>query len=434
MKEGDRWAAEASRILMRHHSSSVPRIQQHRRLPSSSGSEDGRPPLYSTINYRDYMKTKAPSPMPQKVLHKISVPPHMSSCPTGTQAISTNQEPITPSRFSHRLARRDFARIAREKLRLASCWSLAACVCVNPCIPLSMCLTREELQEYFNIYVKVGVPVDPENPAHKRLLEAYWRLIYPSVEAPAIPDWKWQLAGFQSSSPWTDFRGGGLIALQLMFLFAQRHPHFIKRILMDCLSDVPVGDIRAFDRQKLMRSELYYPFSAAFINISFALICYLRLNSDFGHQLAKRSDLTWPAAEHNNNSLDNFLDDAHRPLLVSSAERFGDSPAPRTSVAPPPHNIPYLKKGPKAGVKNFGTVMAADPFDPSRDLFNAQFVKLFCLAAIRCHREWCRSGALDSLMGFGVVLTTVMTAVNSTLTNDSIVNDPHGMKQLMGLD
>eukprot|EP01053_Blabericola_migrator_P013058 Blabericola_migrator_1__13057@NODE_87_length_14713_cov_55_061450_g78_i0_p4_GENE_NODE_87_length_14713_cov_55_061450_g78_i0NODE_87_length_14713_cov_55_061450_g78_i0_p4_ORF_typecomplete_len489_score59_92ELMO_CED12/PF04727_13/6_9e29_NODE_87_length_14713_cov_55_061450_g78_i013252791 len=330
-----------------------------------------------------------------------------------TQSTARNRYPTT----SHNLFR-----AAKGKLKEASCWGLATCGgCVSPCLPISLLLSRAELQEYYIIFTRIGTPVDPSSPLHRKLLSSYWSAIFPRIPEPPIPSWHWQLAGFQSSNPWTDFRGGGLLALQLMVLFAQSHQQVIETIVHDCLPEL--RDLRKLpeEKSKTMMSDIYYPYSAAFINITFALICFLRLNTDLGKQLEKRSDIFLPNRAEvlsHTSQLSDFIDDAQQPLLDRGFARSRS-----VAVAPVVTSAAYLRKGPKVAVKHFGTVMTKSPYNPETDFVNPQFVELFSAAATLIHREWCRVSVTQNLLGFGEVLTSVMDRVHQALTRDSITNE-----------
>jgi len=50
-----------------------------------------------------------------------------------------------------------------------------------------------------------------------------WRLSFPDREAPARKDPRWSALGFQQADPATDFRGAGMVALQLMLALAREH-------------------------------------------------------------------------------------------------------------------------------------------------------------------------------------------------------------------
>jgi len=80
---------------------------------------------------------------------------------------------------------------------------------------------------------------DIENAQHEEKLRQLWHLAFGEDEeqgrdVPSLPsDVRWKRLGFQSHTPHTDFRGGGVFSLDNVIFMMQREPVAVKKILND---------------------------------------------------------------------------------------------------------------------------------------------------------------------------------------------------------
>ena len=131
-------------------------------------------------------------------------------------------------------------------------------LCARPASPL----TEAQKLRLAKLISRASTPYDPSHPEHVEQLRELWRLTYPSRALPALKCPEWKEMGWQGSDPATDFRSGGLMSLQNLVWFAERQPRVYRRLLSK--SD---GE----------RSEWEYPFAAAGVNVTFALVHLLEL-------------------------------------------------------------------------------------------------------------------------------------------------------------
>ncbi|KEP64247.1 UNVERIFIED_CONTAM: ELMO/CED-12 family protein [Hammondia hammondi] len=80
-------------------------------------------------------------------------------------------------------------------------------------------------EEEFTLHVLSSaacVPYNPDDPEQEKvLLQFYDAVVSPTQSLPPEAERDWKAIGFQSQNPRTDFRGGGLLALQQLLFFAQ---------------------------------------------------------------------------------------------------------------------------------------------------------------------------------------------------------------------
>lgn len=145
---------------------------------------------------------------------------------------------------------------------------------------------------------KLDFPVNIDSPRDQRLLRRLWaatvgRLFSSRGEsvpgfAPISPFWK--LAGFQRETPLTDFRGGGVLSLEHMVVFAENHPDLVMTMMHR-----KSGETWKWKRG--MRGSL--PFAICCINLSVMIIKTIQLDhctlSDDAVQMAKLP--FWPLAD-----------------------------------------------------------------------------------------------------------------------------------------
>eukprot|EP01062_Namystynia_karyoxenos_P067653 TRINITY_DN61676_c0_g1_i1.p1 TRINITY_DN61676_c0_g1~~TRINITY_DN61676_c0_g1_i1.p1 ORF type:complete len:266 (+),score=98.83 TRINITY_DN61676_c0_g1_i1:78-800(+) len=127
----------------------------------------------------------------------------------------------------------------------------------------------EEREGLENALRLAATPVDEADPEHLELLRTLWhamRTVDPpppeaELEEFTVDSYEWKRFGFQAPRPVTDFRGGGLLSLQLMVHCAQRRPQ-------------TMGHISRSQRE-LRRESGYtkgFPVAAAMINTTRAAL------------------------------------------------------------------------------------------------------------------------------------------------------------------
>ena len=124
---------------------------------------------------------------------------------------------------------------------------------------------------------KLDFPVNIDSPRDQRLLRRLWaatvgRLFSSRGEsvpgfAPISPFWK--LAGFQRETPLTDFRGGGVLSVEHMVVFAENHPDLVMTMMHR-----KSGETWKWKRG--MRGSL--PFAICCINLSVMIIKTIQLD------------------------------------------------------------------------------------------------------------------------------------------------------------
>lgn len=307
--------------------------------------------------------------------------------------------------------RRSFFQLARDRLRIITCWGLAGCSCTSSCLPLTSLLNDQELEELKSLYLKSGEPIHPGHPYHEALLGEYWTGLFPNEPIPPIPSWKWILAGFQSSSPWTDFRGGGLLALELMVFFIRNYTLEVRRLAYDCLPqsfDPMEASLPA--KTDVLNTYTYYPYAASFVNAEFSLVSFLRVNSDLArHFSAEKGDMPVPRST------------STEPLLHRKWKRVPSMPSGSVTSA----------KGTKRAVKGIAAYLARYPYDPGSQLVNEAFANLFSLCCLRMHKEWMALAKYATLLDFGLVISKTMSAVARAGTNNKILREPSALRKII---
>ncbi|PFH31184.1 ELMO/CED-12 family protein [Besnoitia besnoiti] len=138
-------------------------------------------------------------------------------------------------------------------------------------------LTHEEELAMHSLSAAACIPFDTEDPKHEALLRQFYEEVVGSPDAPAADSERdWKALGFQSQNPRTDFRGGGLLALQQLLFFA-RHFHEQMVILVE----------------KSKRDR--FPLAASLINVTHVLGIFFNLYSD-NHLVAGTSDAALTAS------------------------------------------------------------------------------------------------------------------------------------------
>mmetsp|Transcript_85274 Transcript_85274/g.153570 ORF Transcript_85274/g.153570 Transcript_85274/m.153570 type:complete len:357 (+) Transcript_85274:71-1141(+) len=113
-----------------------------------------------------------------------------------------------------------------------------------------------------------SVSFQKEEPTHNRALRRLFAAVRSPAEAAALPetikDPRWKEMGFQAEDPRTDFRGGGLLALQNLCYLAEEFPEEMGLMIKEAGPSSPNSE---------------YLFAAACVNISHMLVLLLGLNS-----------------------------------------------------------------------------------------------------------------------------------------------------------
>jgi len=147
------------------------------------------------------------------------------------------------------------------------------CCCVegrekkNRCLCLEdrIVMTAQEMLAFKRLSQLADIHLDEDNPRHVTAMKDYWHYMLGEdapYEAPS-PRWSDDL-GFQGKTPWTDFRGGGLLALRCLLYMAERHTEKAHQLA---------------ERAKFSNSAAWYPFSAVGITICQMLAVHLRLHA-----------------------------------------------------------------------------------------------------------------------------------------------------------
>lgn len=123
------------------------------------------------------------------------------------------------------------------------------------CAPCSAKLLDEERYTLHRLKKKIGVLYDQSNESHEKKLFTYYSTIFPG-ESPNKISPRWQRIGFQSNNPRTDFRGGGILSLDMMHYTAEAYPNEFRYM---------VSQSNTFG----------YPLSTTLINISHYMSVFL---------------------------------------------------------------------------------------------------------------------------------------------------------------
>lgn len=135
-------------------------------------------------------------------------------------------------------------------------------------------VTVEEEECLAQLRRLASVTYDNEDPMHDRTLRRFFGAVRSPEEARGLAagkDPRWKELGFQSEDPRTDFRGGGLLALQNMCYLAETYPDHVKQMLQEA------SGRQARDRGGTGSCSEYL-FAAACVNISSMLVLLLGLN------------------------------------------------------------------------------------------------------------------------------------------------------------
>lgn len=121
------------------------------------------------------------------------------------------------------------------------------------------------------VHAKLGESYDPTNGDHVGLLRQLWDAIVSPpgaahAHAFASVSPLWMDRGFQREDPTTDFRGGGVLALECLVFFATRHGDKVRQILQTTArDDEDLAALGADGRPVVPRC---YPFALAGVNLT----------------------------------------------------------------------------------------------------------------------------------------------------------------------
>jgi hypothetical protein len=73
------------------------------------------------------------------------------------------------------------------------------------------------------LIAKTKTPYDPQNTEHVTLLTKLWYILKNNEELTGMISNQWSDIGFQGKDPSTDFRGMGLLGLENLIYFSQKH-------------------------------------------------------------------------------------------------------------------------------------------------------------------------------------------------------------------
>lgn len=110
------------------------------------------------------------------------------------------------------------------------------------------------IEETFNL----TKPYDSTDKIHENLLGELWNLMKPDIRRSGRFTEEWKELGFQGIDPATDFRGGGILGLMNLVVFAKHFPKLSKAIFSDTIK------------------PNWYPYAVSGLNISFGLVNLIR--------------------------------------------------------------------------------------------------------------------------------------------------------------
>lgn len=83
-----------------------------------------------------------------------------------------------------------------------------------------------------HLHTRSAIPFDRNNTSHEAQLEQLWQVLLPGVERSGGRFSRdWNRIGFQQSDPASDFRGGGILALDQLINFATKRTAVARRML-----------------------------------------------------------------------------------------------------------------------------------------------------------------------------------------------------------
>eukprot|EP00026_Physarum_polycephalum_P003210 Phypoly_transcript_03220.p1 GENE.Phypoly_transcript_03220~~Phypoly_transcript_03220.p1 ORF type:complete len:700 (+),score=127.66 Phypoly_transcript_03220:236-2335(+) len=117
-----------------------------------------------------------------------------------------------------------------------------------------------------HVYKNIKLPYDKTNSDHEATLMRLWTATYPDTKLESRVSEQWKSLGFQGTDPATDFRGMGLLGLEQLVYFAEKHNDIFRKIV----------------NGQIARKEREYPVAVAGINITQKLYDILKINDEAG--------------------------------------------------------------------------------------------------------------------------------------------------------
>jgi hypothetical protein len=164
--------------------------------------------------------------------------------------------------------------------------------------------TQDEQDSILQLRQLADVAYNKEDATHERALLRFFAAVRSPEEARNLPsggDPRWKDLGFQSEDPRTDFRGGGLLALQNMCHLAENYPEQIQDMIREAAG-----------------KRNGYLFAAACVNVSSIVVLLLGLNTRRGLSPAK--GMPCPANAMARKRFARILSSLARPGAITAAE------------------------------------------------------------------------------------------------------------------
>ncbi len=174
-------------------------------------------------------------------------------------------EPLLPGEASDASADAGSSGGLGDMLGRLVAWVVSVLASFGLCARPARALTPRQRARLASLARGASVAYDASDPTHESQLRELWRLTFPARPLPGVRCEEWKEMGWQGVDPATDFRSGGLMSLQNLAWFAKHQPKVYKRLL---------------SKSDGVRSEWEYPFAAAGVNVTFALVDLLELGRE----------------------------------------------------------------------------------------------------------------------------------------------------------
>lgn len=134
---------------------------------------------------------------------------------------------------------------------------IAAALGLAPATP-SYELNETQRRRLNALALRACVAYDSGELRHSDALRALWARAFGETTAPKdLKSERWKEMGWQGTSPETDFRAGGFMALENLLWFAEREAESFRSLMLKVNGE---------------RSEFEYPFAVAGVNLTFNLV------------------------------------------------------------------------------------------------------------------------------------------------------------------
>ena len=174
-------------------------------------------------------------------------------------------EPLLPGEASDASADAGSSGGLGDMLGRLVAWVVSVLASFGLCARPARALTPRQRARLASLARGASVAYDASDPTHESQLRELWRLTFPARPLPGVRCEEWKEMGWQGVDPATDFRSGGLMSLQNLAWFAKHQPKVYRRLL---------------SKSDGVRSEWEYPFAAAGVNVTFALVDLLELGRE----------------------------------------------------------------------------------------------------------------------------------------------------------